>query len=95
MNKISAPFWKWQNFAVFSDDAGGKWKYGGDVPGALLPDAKLGERSQVNEVQMVEMNDGSVRLDSRQFAGAKLQHSTVVQAPRMVFFLSTSREAQS
>ena len=36
---------------------------------------------------------GQERL--RKFAGAKLQHSTVVQAPRMVFFLSTSREAQS
>lgn len=67
------PFWQWQNFAVFSDDAGRTWRFGNDAPGALLPDAKLGTRSQVNEVQMVEMNDGGVRLDSRQFAGARVR----------------------
>jgi len=71
------PFWKWQDFAVFSDDHGATWKYGGDVPGALIPDAKLGERSQINEAQMVEMNDGAVRLDSRQFAGAKVRKTSV------------------
>jgi len=71
------PFYQWQNFAVFSDDHGATWKYGGDVPGALLPDAKIGERSQINEVQMAEMSDGSVRLDSRQFAGAKVRKTSV------------------
>ena len=71
------PFWKWQNFAVFSDDHGQTWKYGSDVPEALLPDPKIGERSQINEVQMVEMTDGSVRLDSRQFAGAKVRKTAV------------------
>jgi len=71
------PFWKWQNFAVFSDDVGKTWRFGSDVPGALIPDAKLGERSQLNEVQMVELSDGSVRLDSRQFAGAKVRKTAV------------------
>jgi hypothetical protein len=33
-----------------------------NVPGALLPDSRLGQRSQLNEVQMVELGDGSVRL---------------------------------
>ena len=71
------PFQKWQNFAVLNDDHGATWKYGSDVPGALMPDEKLGERSQINEVQMAEMNDGSVRLDSRQFAGAKVRKTSV------------------
>lgn len=71
------PFWLWQNFSVFSDDAGKTWKTGVDAPGAFVPDAKLGQRSQVNEVQMVEMSDGSVRLDSRQFAGARVRKTAV------------------
>lgn len=61
------PFGYWQNFAVISDDAGKTWRTGADAPGALLANGK----SQINEVQMAEMNDGSVRLDSRQFGGAK------------------------
>ena len=71
------PYGKWQNYAVFSDDAGKTWRYGTDVPGALVPDGKGGERSQMNEVQMVELSDGSVRLDSRQFAGAKVRRTAV------------------
>ena len=71
------PFWLWQNFAVFSDDAGKTWKMGVDAPGAMIPDGKKGQRSQVNEVQMVEMSDGSVRLDSRQFGGAPVRKTAV------------------
>ena len=62
---------------MFSDDAGKTWRYGADVPGAFVPDGKGGERSQINEVQMVELSDGSVRLDSRQFAGAKVRRTSV------------------
>ena len=71
------PFGRWQNYAVFSDDAGKTWAYGDDAPGALVPDGKGGERSQINEVQMAELSDGSVLLDSRQFAGAKVRRSSV------------------
>lgn len=71
------PFWQWNNFAVFSDDQGRSWRMGENVPGAFLPDAKLGTRSQINEVQMVELSDGSVRLNSRSFAGAKLRKTSV------------------
>ncbi len=71
------PYGRWQNFAVFSDDVGKSWRFGADVPGALVPDGKGGERSQINEVQMVEMNDGAVRLSSRQFAGAKVRRTAV------------------
>jgi sialidase-1 len=71
------PYWKWNNYAAFSDDAGQTWQCGANVPGALVPDAKLGERSQINEVQMVELSDGGVRLHSRQFAGAKVRKTSI------------------
>lgn len=71
------PYGKWQNFAVFSDDAGKTWRYGADVPGAFVPDGKGGERSQINEVQMVELSDGSIRLSTRQFAGAKVRRTSI------------------
>jgi sialidase-1 len=71
------PYGKWHNFAVFSDDAGKTWRYGADVPGAFVPDGKGGERSQINEAQMVELSDGSLRLSTRQFAGAKVRRTSV------------------
>lgn len=71
------PFGIWQNYAVFSDDAGKTWTYGDDVPGALVPNGKGGQRSQINEVQMAELEGGSVILDSRQFAGAKVRRFSI------------------
>ena len=71
------PFWQWNNYAVFSDDHGATWHYGENVPGAIITDAKGRPRSQVNEVQMVELADGSVRLNSRQFVGAKTRKTAV------------------
>lgn len=71
------PFWKWQNFAVYSDDSGKTWQYGADVPSPMLPDGKGGERSQINEVQMVELSDGSVRMSSRQFSGNKVRRTSI------------------
>jgi sialidase-1 len=71
------PYGKWQNYAVFSDDGGKTWAFGDDVPGAFVPDDKGGERSQINEVQFTELADGSVFLDSRQFAGEKVRRSSV------------------
>lgn len=71
------PFWQWNNFAVFSDDRGATWQCGENVPGAIITDAKGKSRSQINEVQMVELSDGSVRLNSRQFAGAKVRKTAV------------------
>lgn len=73
------PYGIWQNYAVFSDDAGKTWTYGEDVPGALVPNGKGGERSQINEVQIAELEDGSLVLDSRQFAGAKVRKFSTSQ----------------
>ena len=66
------PYGKWNNYAALSDDGGATWRCGENVPGAML-----GERSQINEVQVVEMSDGGVRLNSRQFAGAKVRKTSV------------------
>ncbi len=71
------PYDQWNNFSVFSDDRGVRWRCGENVPGAFVPDKKLGQRSQINEVQMVELSDGSVRLNSRQFAGASVRKTAV------------------
>ena len=66
------PYGVWQNYAVFSDDAGKTWTCGDDVPGALLTNGK----SWINEVQMAERSDGSVFLDTRQFGGAKVRKTS-------------------
>ena len=71
------PYYLWNNYAVFSDDRGTTWKFGENVPGAFLPYGRSGQRSQINEVQMVELSDGSVRLNSRQFRGAKVRKTAV------------------
>jgi len=71
------PYHLWNNYAVYSDDRGATWRCGENVPGAFVKDEKAGERSQINEVQMVELSDGSVRLNSRTFAGAKVRKSAV------------------
>ncbi len=70
------PYSFWNNYAVFSDDRGATWTFGDNVPGAFVPDTKLGRRSQINEVQMVELSDGSVGLNSRQFAAAKVRKAS-------------------
>lgn len=60
------PYGVWNDYTVYSDDRGKTWNIGQIVPGALI-----GTKSQINEVQMVELHDGAVMLNSRQFAGEK------------------------
>jgi sialidase-1 len=71
------PYTIWNDYAAYSDDGGKSWKCGENVPGAWITDSKGAQRSQVNEVQMVELSDGSLRLNSRQFAGAKVRKTAV------------------
>ncbi len=73
------PYGIWQNYAVLSDDGGKTWAFGNDVPGALFDDGKSGMKSQINEVQMAELNDGRVRLDSRQFGGKPVRKTAISQ----------------
>jgi sialidase-1 len=67
------PYGLWQNYAVFSDDAGKTWTYGEDVPNALMPNGK----SWINEVQIAEREDGGIFLNTRQFGGAKVRKSSI------------------
>lgn len=67
------PFHHWNVLAVYSDDGGKNWKLGQPAPGCRVPDGKGGEISLVNEVQMVELADGSVMLNSRKWGGKALR----------------------
>ena len=59
------PAGKWHVFAAFSDDGGASWKSGEPAPNT--------GKGFGNEVQMAELNDGSVLLNARNQGGAKLR----------------------
>ncbi len=67
------PFGAWNVSAAFSDDRGATWRLGSPAPGALVTNGKGGQISLVNEVQMVELADGSVMLNSRKWGGKALR----------------------
>jgi len=71
------PFYRWNVYAVFSDDHGKSWQFGENAPGAFFTDEKGRSLSKVNEVQMAELSDGSIILNSRQFAGNKVRKAAV------------------
>ncbi len=61
-------------YAAFSDDGGETWRYGHPAPHEQnLP----GQAGWGNEVQMVELIDGSILLNSRSYRGAKLRKVAV------------------
>jgi sialidase-1 len=63
------PFGQWNVLAVFSDDGGKTWQPGEPAPGCNVTNAAGKVTSLVNEVQMVELSDGSVMLNSRKWGG--------------------------
>jgi len=65
------PYGKWKVYAVFSDDGGGSWRYGETAP--------EGTKGHANEVQFVELNDGSVMLNARNQGGDKLRKVAISQ----------------
>lgn len=71
------PYGLWSVFAVFSDDRGKTWHIGEVAPGGFEMDDKGGGTSTVNETQMVEQSDGSVLLNSRQWAGRPVRKKAV------------------
>ncbi len=68
---------RWNVYAVFSDDHGQTWQMGQRAPGSLTTTSKGSEISLVNEVQMVELTDGSVMLNSRSYGGRRLRKTAV------------------
>jgi sialidase-1 len=71
------PFWVWNNYVIYSDDQGATWTWGNNVPGVMLPDKNGAMRSQVNEAQVVELSDGRLLLNSRQYFGAALRKVSI------------------
>ncbi len=63
------PFGRWNVLAVFSDDGGDHWQLGEPAPGSCVTNALGKIISLVNEVQMVELSDGTVILNSRKWGG--------------------------
>ncbi len=63
------PYEDWRGYAIYSDDQGETWHYGDVAPN--------GDTGMGNEVLMAEMNDGSVRLNSRSHGTAKLRKTAV------------------
>lgn len=59
------PFGKWKVYAAISDDGGKSWRYGETVP--------EGAAGHANEVQFVELADGSVMLNARNQGGGLKQ----------------------
>lgn len=64
------PYGRWKVYAAFSDDAGKSWSYGDTAP--------EGAAGFANEVQFVELSDGSVMLNARnQGGGLKLRKISI------------------
>ena len=59
------PYGQWKVYAAISDDLGKSWRYGETAP--------EGTKGYANEVQFVELNDGSVLLNARNQGGDKLR----------------------
>jgi len=55
------PYGEWKVYAVYSDNQGKSWKYGDIAP--------AGTAGMANEVQMVELRDGTLMLNARSMEG--------------------------
>ncbi len=71
------PYGHWNIYAAVSDDRGQTWRCGAVAPGAQVPDGKGGTASQVNEVQVVELSDGSLRMNARRWAGRPFRKTCI------------------
>lgn len=64
------PYGKWKVYAVISDDGGETWRYG--------QTAEEGAPGHANEVQFVELNDGTVMLNARNQGGGLKQRKIAI-----------------
>lgn len=67
----------WQVYAAYSDDGGATWKAGENAKGCLVTNAQGKVASRGNEVQFVELSDGSVRLNARNYDGSSRRTTAV------------------
>ncbi|MGH7593902.1 MAG: sialidase family protein [Gemmatimonadales bacterium] len=71
------PWGLWHIYAVYSDDGGRTWRMGAVAPGGLIDQPGGGQVSTVNEVQLVELDDGSLRFNARRWAGRPLRKTAI------------------
>lgn len=71
------PFGVWNIYTIYSDDQGKTWRLGDIAPGGLVDLAKGRKTSTVNEAQVVELADGSVRFNVRRWAGKAVRKTCV------------------
>ncbi len=67
------PFELWKIYVVYSDDGGATWTMGAVAPGGTIDVPGKGKRSTVNEAQIVELADGSIRMNARRWAGVPVR----------------------
>lgn len=67
----------WNIYTVYSDDRGKTWKLGEVAPGGLIDNGKGKKTSTVNEAQIVELKDGSIRFNVRRWAGKPVRKTCV------------------
>jgi sialidase-1 len=79
------PYGKWKVYAAFSDDQGQTWRYG--------ETAEEGAAGQANEVQFVELNDGSVMLNARNQGGGLKQRKTAISRDGGATWSTTQHDA--
>jgi sialidase-1 len=70
------PFGVWNVYAFYSDDKGKTWAMGDGAPGGLIEE-KGKQTSTVNEAQVVELKDGSVRFNVRRWSGKAVRKTCV------------------
>jgi sialidase-1 len=71
------PFGVWNIYAAYSDDQGKTWRMGEVAPGAHVDNEKGRQASTVNEAQLVELQDGSVRFNVRRWAGNPVRKTSI------------------
>ncbi|MGL4419516.1 MAG: sialidase family protein [Gemmataceae bacterium] len=71
------PYGLWNVYAAYSDDHGATWQTGANAPKGIDPTPGKKDPSFVNEVQFVELNDGSVRLNARRWSGKPVRKTSV------------------
>lgn len=71
------PYGLWNIYAAYSDDRGVTWRRGEVAPGGIIEGPDGNASSIVNETQFVELSDGSIRLNSRRWAGAPVRKTCV------------------
>jgi sialidase-1 len=71
------PYGQWNIYAVFSDDKGQTWTLGEIAPGGVVETRDGRTASDVNEVQFVELKDGSIRANARRWAGTPFRKTCV------------------